>query len=233
MKSLDNSIFPNYSPGCTSFCLQYDVIPVDRQYRLILTTDSAVEPKFRIYHLNFYRLKDDIHATDHRRLGNVLQKNAIVDAGMFTSSRLYISEYGHSVEAVKGPCFDFCLAAFDVPVVSKRLGDRLSSVAKDEIQLIPVTVWDDASYYILNTLRQLSCLDESRSLFTKWQVADGRPDRNGQYRMVVELKVAGPLIGKSNIFRIEGWYVPLVVSESIRQIFLDTNISDGVFEPIS
>ncbi len=183
--------------------------------------------------MKYYRLNDDIHSPKHRHLGNVLQQNVVVDAEHFTSSRRYAGSSDLLIEAAEGQCFDFCLAAFDVPVISERFAEVLRPIAKDDIQLIPLKISNEASYFIMNSLRRLPCLDESRSIFSKWQAADGRPDRTGQYRMVVELRVSSNLIGNSNVFRIDGWDVPLIVSDSIRQGFLDNSFCGGVFEPVS
>lgn len=185
--------------------------------------------------MHYYRLTAGINAFAQCQLGNVTVTNheSIVDASRFTSSVRHTGRNSLLIKADNPPCFDFYLAAFDVPVVSQRFGALLASIAKDDVQLIPVTVMSAPGYFILNSLRRLKCLDESRSLFTKWEPADGRPDRAGQYRMIVELKVVVASSEHADIFRIDGWDVPLIVSETIRQAYLDNRLSGAVFESVS
>jgi hypothetical protein len=114
---------------------------------------------------------------------------------------------------------DFTFAGFDVPVVSGAVKAALAALAPELVQWIGVKVTGQpvpvTSFAILNALRKARCLDESRSAFVPWTVADRRPDRVGSYRMVTRL-VIDPARAPSDIFRIEGWKVALIVSDAVR-----------------
>jgi len=182
--------------------------------------------------LNYYRLTDDIHADDHRRLGDILDGEKVVDADLFTTTKTYTDSNRLSVQADDGPDFDFSLAAFDVPIVSAKLARLLQQSTSEEVQLIPVTIGGKAGYFILNTLRKVPCLDESQSVYTKWQESDGRPDRIGQYRMVSELVVDSIEALGIDVLRIEGWDVPLVVSDNIVEEMKSSGVRGVILEPL-
>jgi hypothetical protein len=119
-----------------------------------------------------------------------------------------------------GVPLDFTFAGFDVPVVSAPVRRALAGLPSGSVQWIGVQVTGQpvpvTTFAILNVLRKARCLDESRSEFVKWSVADRRPDRTGSYRMVTRLAI-DPERAPSDIFRIEGWEVALIVSDLVRQ----------------
>lgn len=71
---------------------------------------------------------------------------------------------------------------------------------------------------VLNALRMVRCIDESRSEFDKFTEDDPvRPDLAGQYSSVPKLIIDPKLIPPdAHFFRIQDWEVALLVSEAVK-----------------
>jgi hypothetical protein len=62
----------------------------------------------------------------------------------------------------------------------------------------------------------IKCVDEKESDIMWWTEADERPDKIGQYRMITKLKIVPDLVQESQMFRVEGWEIALVISETVK-----------------
>jgi len=119
----------------------------------------------------------------------------------------------------EGRALDFCVSAFNAPVVSVRLANAVSAVAGSSVQCIPLLVPGHVGMMmVLNSLRVVRCLDETRSEFSKFTENDRvRPDLAGQYKSVPKQIVDPKAIpSDAHVFRIEGWFVTLIVSETVK-----------------
>lgn len=165
----------------------------------------------------FFRLQDDVLIQKRWHLGS-----AVLADG--TEPRLRI---GRRFDSPEVPCIpvthsgrvlDFSLTSFAVPVANKRLADAISAMAGKDVQCIPVNISGQENMVVLNVLRVVRCLDETRSEFIKWTTQDHRPDLAGQYRQITRIVLdAGHIPTDAQVFRIEGSLVELVVSESIKK----------------
>jgi hypothetical protein len=153
----------------------------------------------------------------------------------YTAGKRLISRYRPVVAVqVPGAPIDFTLTPFIVPIVSSRLADLISRHAGDDVQMIPARVgrWD--GYYVMNLLRTVRCIDESRSDFRKWTEADGRPDKIGKYRAVDLLRVdVSQIESTTHIFRLEGWKWPIIVSEEVADAIRRGNFIGPVFQDVT
>lgn len=186
---------------------------------------------------DFYRVMDDVHHPDRWHLGVPRDTSGReVDPWQFTDGKsLRVESLLRVPVRYGGEPLDFTFAAFDVPVVSRRAQTVLMSVVANDVQLIPVIVDDvgesGREYAILNIVRSIQCLDESRSEFVKWTTADRRPDRLGSYRMVTKLRVVSREIS-ANVFRIAGWEVALIVSNAVREAILTASLTGITFDAV-
>ena len=129
---------------------------------------------------------------------------------------------------------DFCLTSFAVPVARCPLAAAMETVADGDVQRLPIFIPDHEGFEVVNVLRVIKCLDETRSEFIKWTVNDHRSDLAGQYRQVTRLKVRGEVIPSDvHVFRIEGWLVGLVVSEMVRQAMEKTGCLGAKFVEVT
>jgi hypothetical protein len=157
--------------------------------------------------------------------------NVEIDAREFTKGKPY---YGPSPCRVpiaqQGIPTEFTLAAFDMPIVSRRLGSILDSICPGAIQHFPVTVGECCSTYeILNVTTVAHCIDETRSDIMKWKPEDRRPEKVGMYRMVTNLTINPDRAGSNHIFRLGGWEIALVVSDDVKKAIEGTRDLGIVF----
>ena len=187
--------------------------------------------------MDYYRITDNIHAQGRWRLGQITSDSCQVDEWNFTTGTPHDLTTPLSVMAEKGYSSDFTLADFDVPIISSVVASILLPIAKDDVQIIPVKTEGagahDGDWFILNALSLMPCIDEQKSMFTKWSASDGRPDKTGQYRMVPKLIVDENKADAKNLIRIEGWDVPLIVSSVIKAEFENAGVKGAVFKKVS
>lgn len=122
---------------------------------------------------------------------------------------------------VPGQPLDFSGAAFGILVVHKRFVQLFEQHGwRQEVQFIPAQVDDQQEpYFILNTLRTIQCIDETRSgEIDYWRPEHGEAERIGTYRAVHGLKVDPAKIEGANIFRAWGWSVALIISEPLKRV---------------
>lgn len=127
--------------------------------------------------------------------------------------------------------FNFC--DFDMVVTPAVLNAELETLVGTAIQRIPVMVEGRRDEFeILNICELVPCLDESRSLFTKWSDADGRPEKIGQFRMIAKLKIDPVVAECHQIFRVAGWPIALIVSEKVKNLFEARKVSGIRYERV-
>jgi len=132
-----------------------------------------------------------------------------------------------------GTAVAFSLAAFDMPVVSDAVRKALGAITSLGYDLLPVAVDSRKDlYWILNVSTAIACVDEARSEVQKWVASDGRPDRIGTYRSIVNLTI-DPSRSCGDIFRVKGWEVALVVSDNIRHALEGISNLGIFFKPLT
>lgn len=165
----------------------------------------------------YFELFDDVAIPNRWHLGSVTLSD-----GAEPRLRVGISFDLNEVPSIPvthaGRVLDFSLTSFAVPVATKKLADAVSGVAGGDVQLIPVCIGTQQEMVVLNALRVVRCLDETRSEFVKWTKQDHRPDLAGQYRQITRLVLDGAAIPPdAQVFRIDGSLVELVVSEHVKE----------------
>lgn len=162
------------------------------------------------------------------------EDGTVIDAREFTRGEPYAGLVPVRLPiAQPGQVTEFTFAAFDMPVVSNRVGTILERVAPNEIERIPVVVGSShRGFEILNVTSKAKCLDESRSQVLKWKLEDRRPDRVGKYRMVTGITIEPNCVSGKHIFRIKGWEIALIVSEVLKDAIQDVPNLAVIFETV-
>jgi len=136
----------------------------------------------------------------------------------------------------EGRALDFCVSAFNGPVASVRLANAVRAVAGPDVQCIPLMVPGHVGMMIvLNSLRVVRCVDESRSEFEKFTVDDLiRPDKAGQYssmpRLIVDPKAIPP---DAHFFRVKNCLVKLLVSETVKNAMERVGCVGATFKDVN
>jgi hypothetical protein len=134
-----------------------------------------------------------------------------------------------------GVALDFTLASFLIPVVHRRIVELFKSLGIDrEVQFIPARVEGFIEdYFILNVMQVIRCIDDARcEEVLYWLPEDERPDKVGQYRDVVGMKIDPEQVGGANIFRPWGWRVALIVSERVKLAMESEGITGPKFTEV-
>ncbi|MEK6257900.1 MAG: DUF1629 domain-containing protein [Planctomycetota bacterium] len=158
-----------------------------------------------------------------------------IDARLF---RYGVSYHNHAPHRVpiqqEGVRVEFNLGAFDMPVVSREVLDHIPPAYLTDCEIYPVVIGNGVNgFSILNVVRRIACVDELRSSIMKWNVEDERPDKIGCYRAVGDLHIVSSLAREYDIFRIDGWEVPLIVSERFKSSIEDISNLGISFVPVT
>lgn len=179
--------------------------------------------------IRYFRLRDDMTIRGRWHLAEVLLPKG---AEPPLDSGIQLRDNGrlHAAVSHTGRVLDFCLTSFNTPVATTELAQTVSRVAGPDVQCLPLEIAGQAGWSVLNAVRVIRCLDESRSEFLKWTKDDHRSDLAGQYRQVTKLVLnATGIPGDAHFFRVEGWLVALVVSEAVKQAMESAGCSGAKF----
>lgn len=131
-----------------------------------------------------------------------------------------------------GEALDFTLTGLTIPLVHRRVVSLFERLGlQQEVQFLPARVEGQSeSYFILNVLQTIRCIDDARSEeVLYWLPEDNRPDKVGQYRNVAGLKIDPTKVGSAQVFRTWGWRGPIIVSEHVKSAMEDAGITGPEF----
>ncbi|MFP2904211.1 imm11 family protein [Pyxidicoccus sp. 3LFB2] len=136
-----------------------------------------------------------------------------------------------------GNPLDFSLAdAGAVPVVHPKVADVFTSLAPGDLQTWPIQVTGQPEPYVLvNVSRLVDCIDDAASEHVeRWipEDEDDQPERAGEYRNVVGMRIDKSRVGDARVFRPWGWTTVLVVSEDIKEALERTGATGMKFREV-
>jgi hypothetical protein len=181
----------------------------------------------------YYELFDDRRSTDRWHLGSPLdERGEEIDPWQFKDGTvLELGCIPRFPVDISGRPLDFCWAAFSILVAHERFVRLLESLRVEGVQFIPAQVEGyTGPWYILNPLRVIRCIDDARSTEVQyWKPEHKQPEKLGQYRSVVGLRIDPAKVGDARIFRTWGWRIALIISEDIKQAIESAGISGARF----
>ena len=186
----------------------------------------------------FFRISVDVDVAGRWFLGEPVRDDGKEpdDVWMFS--------YGHPVDFHErlfipvehaGRPLDFDTAGVgQTPVVSERGAALFREMAPQDVQLLPVQVQGRTEpYYLMNVTRTVRCIDdqacEEVRLYTR---EDGRPDRVGEYRSVIGLRIDQSKVGDARVFRPWGWPPPIIVEGEIKSALERAGLVGGWFDEV-
>lgn len=129
----------------------------------------------------------------------------------------------------------FNLGPFNMPVITKEVGEILGRLAKNEIERFPVSVGPQRGngWEIMNAISTVPCVDERKSHFTRF--GNDAPQKRliGKYQMFLKLRIDPAKAAGHHIFRIKDWVVALIVSDEIRRALIPVKNLGIVFLPVT
>jgi len=119
-----------------------------------------------------------------------------------------------------------------VPVARSSAADLLESLAPDDVQRIPARIRGiDESFDVLNVVTVRSCVDESRSRFTRYG-DDVAPHLRGKIVYFRELVLDEQRIDGADVFRIPQRLQSIFVSAAVAEALKANDVAGVEFWPI-
>ncbi|HZI03683.1 MAG TPA: DUF1629 domain-containing protein [Archangium sp.] len=132
-----------------------------------------------------------------------------------------------------GQPLDFTEAGTSIPVVHVRVAAMFAELALDDVQLLPVDVEGQPDQYlILVATRLIRCIDEQASRIELWTHEDGVPHMVGQYASVRDMRIDKAKVGNARVFRPDGWFISLLISEEIKDALEHMGATGTRFEEV-
>jgi hypothetical protein len=134
-----------------------------------------------------------------------------------------------------GKPLDFDTAGVgQTPIVSARVASIFRDMAHGDVQLFPVEVQGRAeTFFLMNVARTVRCIDDKKSAEVQlYTPEDGRPDRVGEYRSVIGLRIDKTKVGDARVFRPWGWPPPIIVDGEIKEALERTGMTGGRFDEV-
>jgi hypothetical protein len=132
-----------------------------------------------------------------------------------------------------GPPLSYSHNCFGAPIVTSQIADVFTRFNADDAQIIACCLDGFPDYWAVNVLRSVKCVDEDRAVFAKWTIDSHRPDLCGQYHYINRLVIDSSKVPEdAHFFRIWGWEVALIVSETMKQAMEAAGCHGAVFVPV-
>ncbi|MGE0143796.1 MAG: DUF1629 domain-containing protein [Planctomycetota bacterium] len=181
----------------------------------------------------YFRLSDDVAIPNRWHLGAASLSDG-TEPRLRAGIRFDSTEVPRIPVTHAGRVLEFSLTSFAVPVATEKLSRAMSVVAGSDIQPIQVFIGKQTDMLVLNVLRVVRCLDETRSEFLKWTKQDHRPDLAGQYRQITRLILdAASIPPDAHSFRIDGSLIEIVVSEQLKEAMESVGCLGATFIELS
>ncbi|XXF81505.1 hypothetical protein P2318_03955 [Myxococcaceae bacterium GXIMD 01537] len=181
----------------------------------------------------YFKLMDDRRSDDRWHLGGPIdeQGEEIYPWQFKEGQVLDLGGVPRFPLDIPGRPLDFCWAAFSIPVVKARFVQLFERLKVQDVQFIPARIeGHEEPHFILNALRVIRCIDDARSAEVRyWKPEDNRPDREGEYRSVMGMRIDPSKVGDARIFRPWGWTVALVISEDLQRAMEQEGITGTHF----
>lgn len=181
--------------------------------------------------MKYYELNDDINFPNRWYLGDIL------DVDNWTLSTEAPAGFAYlTVELERdGQEIDFTLTeAYSVPIISAKVRAELNDIAG--IEFIPVVVLNkqcNDDYFALIISQKIECIDEENSEFQKFEENDPvRPDKAGDYRAFMKLRLDKNKIVDTDLFRLKKFEIAVIASEKIKDRFETIGTTGIVFKPV-
>ncbi|EPX58209.1 hypothetical protein D187_004246 [Cystobacter fuscus DSM 2262] len=171
--------------------------------------------------LRYFALEDDMRIEGRWHLRHPLdEQGQKINPWRFTKSQ-WLEPQGTIRFPVNpdGLTLDFTVDAFGTPVVHGRMVQLFERLGIQEVQFLPARIEGHMGpFFILNTLRTLRCIDDTRCEEVQyWKPEDGQPEKVGRYRVVAGMRIDPLKVGDARIFRTWGFSLGLIISEDLKQ----------------
>jgi hypothetical protein len=185
----------------------------------------------------YFELFDDVYVSGRWHLDEpVAQRGHKLEIGLFRRGEPAHIEGPLRIPLyVPGKALDFSLADGAIPVVRARVAAVFAELAPHDVQFIPVEVEGESEpYVLLNITRVVKCIDDEASSSVRYYKPEHeQPERIGQYRSVIGMRIDPSKVGDAQVFRTWGWKGTIVVSEAIKEALERLGVTGTKFTSVT
>ena len=181
--------------------------------------------------MRYFELEDDMTGIPRWHLDRVVSTDGSIPS-LRAGVKCDLTDLQVAVHHA-GPSLQFTMTTFGVPIAVLPLSIAFTSLAQNDVQILPCAVSGDCGYAAINVLRILPCIDDALTVGIKWTADDHRSDLAGQYRRIDKLMVDPSKIPEdAQVFRMKDYQRIIIVSETMKQAMEAAGCHGAVFVPV-
>lgn len=183
--------------------------------------------------MKYYRLKDDLVYSGRWYLGDIL---GIDNWELVSGIPPCCSDINLEIDIFKdGDEMDITLSeVYGIPIVSEKV--RVELLCFPEVIFVPLMLNKEdcqTAYYAMVVKEKIECVDESSSQFQKFETNDPvRPDKAGEYRGFMTLRVNPHYIKGLDIIRIKKFEAAIIISDRVKEKIESIGATGVSFLPV-
>lgn len=194
--------------------------------------------------MQYYRLFFDPDLIGAWFLADVINEHQKILLSSHFTTAVFFDQTPHGklkvTQSVEGIPVDFRMTYLAIPIVSAALAQVIESVAPDAIQRIPVSIVKENEdvivaengYEILNILVKVECVDLVSTHVLRYSELDEPPEKRGQIKALIHLKILPEKAQPHHIFLLEEWIVVAVISEVLKTKIEEQGFTGVLFIPV-
>ena len=181
--------------------------------------------------MRYFELEDDMTGIPRWHLDRVVSTDGSIPS-LRAGVKCDLTDLQVAVHHA-GPSLQFTMTTFGVPIAVLPLSIAFTSLAQNDVQILPCAVSGDCGYAAINVLRILPCIDDALTVGIKWTADDHRSDLAGQYRRIDKLMVDPSKIPEdAQVFRMKDYQRIIIVSETMKQAMEAAGCHGAIFVPV-
>lgn len=181
--------------------------------------------------MRYFELEDDMTGIPRWHLDRVVSCDGSIPS-LRAGVRCDLTDLRVAVHHA-GPPLQFTMSTFGVPIAILPLSLAFTTLAQNDVQILPCAVNGDCGYAAINVLRILPCIDNALTVGIKWTADDHRSDLAGQYRRIDKLMLDPSKIPEdAQVFRMKDYQRIVIVSETMKQAMEAAGCHGAVFVPV-
>ncbi|CAM3190614.1 DUF1629 domain-containing protein [Corallococcus soli] len=104
------------------------------------------------------------------------------------------------------------------PIVNAAVANVFRTLAPDDVQLLPVSIERESeSYFVVNAIRLMDCIDEARCQEVQHYPENSFPEYEGEYRWIYGLRIDPLRTEGARVFRLTKFKTAFVVSDDVKE----------------
>lgn len=104
------------------------------------------------------------------------------------------------------------------PIVNAAVANVFRTLAPDDVQLLPVSIERESeSYFVVNAIRLMDCIDEARCQEVQHYPENSFPEYEGEYRWIYGLRIDPLRAEGARVFRLTKFKTAFVVSDDVKE----------------